>query len=723
MSSANAIGQATPRVDGPAKVTGAALYGADHLPPGAAHAFLATSAIARGRIRAIDADALRRIPGVLLVLTHHEMAGRIREAKSVTNKGPMSFTKAPLDSPEIFFSGQIVALVVADTLETARDAARSLHVEYEGEAATAGMDDPGSDVVPAQAMSETSLLHGKPEEAWRAAGHQLYQRYQTPTQHHNPLELFQTTCAWQGERLTVWESTQNTRSYRQGLATQLDMPVDRIRVLSPFVGGAFGSRGPLAHYTALVALAARQLGRPVRLVASRQQGFTLRTFRAETRHDIHLACADDGRLSSLSHESWELTSRVDHFAVAGSESTSRLYACDNIRMQVHNVVADRQMPGYMRAPPELPYLFALESAMDELAHELGMDPIELRRRNDTQVDPVHGAPYSSRVLMACFDAAAPAFGWSRRRAEPGALRDGEWLVGLGCASALYPANIGSAECRLTLLDGGRARVEIGTQEIGNGAYTILAQTAAEGLGLEVANIEVLIGDSDLPAAPITAGSNSAATTCNAVARACEEMRSRLAAVPAPALPLTVEVANRPEIVEAPDGGLDKIRRGMSLMAGGVTKHLLAYAFGAQFAEVRVHRVTGEVRVPRLVGAFACGRIVNPLTARSQLMGGQIWGMSSALLEATEIDRRRARYVNVDLAEYHVPVNADVEEVTTLLVPDEDTRINRMGIKGVGEIGATGVNAAIANAVFNACGVRVRDLPIRLDKLLGQGLLA
>jgi xanthine dehydrogenase YagR molybdenum-binding subunit len=339
------------------------------------------------------------------------------------------------------------------------------------------------------------------------------------------------------------------------------------------------------------------------------------------------------------------------------------------------------------------------------------------------VDPIKGLPYTSRSLLPCHDAAAAAFGWAQRPARPGTLRDGQWWVGYGCASALYPAKIGPAECRLTLLAPDRARVEIGSQEIGNGAFTILAQVAAEGLGLALEQVEVVLGDSRLPAAPITAGSNSAASTCNVVAKACAEMRARLAAAPTPSFPLVVESENRPEGVGGPDGGLDKLRQGTPVIGGGVMEHHLAFAFGAQFAEVRVHAVSGEIRVPRLVGAFACGRIVNPLTARSQLMAGQIWGMSSALLEATEIDRRHACYVNHDLAEYHLPVHADVAEVTTLLVPEEDTRINPLGIKGAGEIGATGVNAAVANAVFNATGVRVRELPIRLDKLLGRGVLA
>jgi xanthine dehydrogenase YagR molybdenum-binding subunit len=488
-------------------------------------------------------------------------------------------------------------------------------------------------------------------------------------------------------------------------------------VITPYVGGAFGSRGPLAHYTALVAHASRELKRPVHLVCTRQQGFTVRTFRAETRHDIHLAANKQGKLEALSHESWELTTRSEAFALGGSDATSRLYACANVKTHVHNVLADRQLPGHMRAPPELPYLFAMESAMDELAHELGIDPIELRRRNDTKVDPVQGLPYTDRELMPCFDKGAAAFGWNHRHARPASVRDGDWLVGYGCAAAFYPANIGPADCRVTLLAPDRAKVEIGTHEIGNGAYTIVAQVAADVLGIPVDNVQVLVGDSRLPATPITAGSNAASTTCNAVAAACEHLRDK--AKGGATYPVSLDWTNEPNGQK----GIEKVREGSHAMEGGVGKKDLRFAFGAQFAQVRVHRATGEIRIPKLAGAFACGRIINPVTARSQLMAGQIWGASSALFEATHIDPRTARYVNKDLAEYHVPVNADIGEVITLMLPPPDPKVNHLGMKGVGEIGATGMNAAVANAIFNATGVRVRKIPIRLDDLLGKGALA
>lgn len=752
------IGSDRPRVDGIVKVRGEARYGADEPVTDPAYAWLATASIARGRIRKIDADMARRMPGVLDVLTHENVGKAVKPGKHLLDFGHMATALAPLRSNRIYFAGQIVAVIVAETLEIAQQAVQALEIDYAPKRPAATFDSRGARQVKAKAMGESELSAGNFDEAFRSAPVMVDAWYETPAQHHNPMELFQATCAWERGYLTVWESSQNVRGYQHGLAQQLGIKPKNIRILSHYIGGAFGSRGELSQVTALIAFASRRLNRAVKFVASRNQGFTLRTFRAETRHHVRLGAERDGGLTALSHESWELTSRTDRFALAGSDSTARLYACPNVRTKVSNVEADRQTPGFMRAPPETPYLFALESAMDELAYALKLDPLELRRRNDTLIETVTQKPYTSRSLVRCMDAGAKEFRWHERDPRPGSMRDRDDLVGWGYASAFYPAMIGPADCRVTLTPDLHGVVEVGTHEIGSGIRTVVAQTASDLLGLEVDSLDVRIGDSALPAAPLSAGSNSTASVCTAVAKACQVLRRRIittaitaktsplrgldaaavvlrnARLETGALvePLSVAVRRagrgKPMIANAtntPHGappliGPSLIRRGKVVMSGGaMMKDRLQFAFGAQFVEVRIDRWTGQIRVPRLVGAFAAGRIMNPRTARSQLAGGQIWGISSALLEATEMDRKTARYVNDNLAEYHVRVNADVGEIKTIMLDEKDDLVNPLGIKGVGELGITGVNAAIANAVYHATGIRCRKLPIRVDNVLAN----
>jgi xanthine dehydrogenase YagR molybdenum-binding subunit len=753
------VGSDRPRIDGVAKVTGQAQYGADHAVSNAAYAWLATASVARGQIRKIDTRVAMSIPGVLDVLTYENVGKAVKPGKHVLNFGHMATSFPPLRTNRIRFAGQIVAVVIAESFEIAQQTASSLEIDYIARSPAATFDTPRAREIKPKALGDPELSAGNFDEAFHSAPVTVDAWYQTPPQHHNPLELFQTTCAWDGEQLTVWESTQNVRGNQHGLAQQLGIKPKNIRIMSPYIGGAFGSRGELGQATALIALVSRRLNRPVKFVASRQQCFTLRTFRAETRHHLQLGADHDGRLTALSHESWELTSRTDPFALAGSDSTARLYACPNVRTKVSNIEADRQTPGFMRAPPETPYLFALESAMDELAYTLDLNPLELRRRNETMVETVTGKPYTSRSLIRCMDAGAEEFGWAQRDPCPGSMVDGDYLVGWGYASAFYPTLVGPADCRVTLTPELRVLVEVGTHEIGTGILTVVAQTASELLGIELEAVDVRIGDSALPAAPISGGSSSTASVCTVVAKACEELRRRVAAaaVAAKASPLhgsdisalvfrdaQIEAATKAEPLSAavrragrgkpmianatnnPHGappvvGPSLIRRGKALMAGGsMLKDRLQFAFGAQFVEVRINRWTGEIHVPRMVGAFAAGRIMNPRTARSQLAGGQIWGLGSALLEATELDRRTARYINDNLAEYPVPVNADILAIKTLMLDEQDYLVNPLGIKGVGELGITGVNAAVANAVYHATGVRCRRLPIRIESVLGAG---
>lgn len=753
------IGRSPPRIEARLKVTGEARYSSDMAVERPAYAYLKTSSIALGHITAMRLDAARAVPGVLDIMTHEGDAAGLKEVRTFMMGGQSGTSMYPMRSTEIRHDGEIVAVVLAETFEAAREAAHLIEVEYDETASSATFDSPGAKTVGPgflkQALTPGDPKVGDAEGAFASAPVKIEASYATPIQHHNAIELYTTTCVWADGKLTVYEPTQFVYGTRAAVATELGLSNTDVHVVSPFIGGGFGGKGTYTTRTGPIALAAKQLGRPVKLVATRDQGFTIATYRAETRHNIRLGATPDGRLTSLIHEGFEVTSRPDAYKVSGVETTSRMYACPNVLTRVSTVHADRSTPGFMRAPPEVPYMFALESAMDELAEKLGIDPVELRRINDTQRENIKGLPFSSRSLMQCYDEAAQAFGWASRDPKPRAMRDGDWLVGYGCATATYPTNIGPAAIRLHLDAQGHATVASAVHDLGQGAYTMLAQLAADGLGLATGDVAVALGDTDLPPGPIAGGSNTTASVSVAIAEACEDVRQLLAKAAVKAAdtplsgldpkqirledgalkgpgnqvePLVVALARFGEdgiTVRAdsgPDGtpplGTTILSKGIPVMVQGMSlKDRVQFAFGAEFVEVRVHARTGEIRVPRITGAFAAGRIVNPRTAHSQLMGGMIWGISSALHEATEIDRRASRFLNTDLAEYHVPVNADVPSVEVIFVPEEDTKVNPLGIKGLGELGNVGTNAAIANAVYHAIGRRIRDLPIRIEDVL------
>ena len=749
------MGHPEPRVDARLKVTGEARYASDFPVSNPAYAFLVTSAIAKGRIERLDVADAQAVPGVLDILTQ-DNTQELKEVKYSPGGGGCSTSIQGL-GPQIDHAGQIIAVVVADTFEAAREAAMKVKVTYTAEAPSATFGSPGTSVEDASKASPRAKhlpQAGNAETALSAADVIVEAEYGTPTQHHNPIELFTTTAAWADGQLTIYEPSQFVHGLKNSAAQKLGIDPDHVRVTSPFVGGAFGSRGQMTPRTALVALAARRLNRPVKLVPTRGQGFTIATYRAETRHRVRLGARRDGKLVGYVHEGREVTSRPDPYVVAGVEDSARMYAFGAVSTKVDIVHADRNTPGYMRSPPVVPYIYALESAMDELAGKLGMDPIELRRINDTMTDPIDGKPYSSRSLMRCYHEAANAFGWSARSPEPGSMRDGDWLVGFGCATACYPTHIGTATARVRLLPTGEVRVQTAAHEIGTGAYTVIGQMAAERLGVPLASVKVELGDSSLPPAPVAGGSNTTASVCSVVLKACDAIRDKLfrAATTANEGPLagrsSTELSLDDGAVVAPDGAREKLEdvfkrlgagaieeyaenvprglkpdsvqalyTGKAALTGGSHDEKTMYAFGAELVEVRVHARTREIRVPRAVGAFAAGRIMNTRTAHSQLMGGMIWGIGSALHEATELDEKRARYVNDNISEYLIPVNADVPEIDVILVPEEDAFVNPVGVKGIGELANVGTAAAIANAVYHATGLRIRQLPIRMDQLL------
>ena len=746
------MGAPVSRYDARLKVTGEARYPADTPVANPAYAVLVTSAIAKGKITAFDLDSARAVPGVLDILTYRNTA----ELKNV-KFGDSCSTSIQELGPEIFHGGQIVAIVVADTLESATEGAAHVKIDYSEETPSATFGAKG--LTEADATKELQQHKHLPQtgDAAKAIGGAevaIDGEYSTPAQHHNPIELFATICEWTGDCLTVYEPSQFVYGLKNGVAKRLDIASENVHVVSHYVGGAFGSKGVMTPRTAMIALAAKRLNRPVKLVSTRAQGFTIATYRAETRHHIRLGARRDGKLVGYIHEGWEISSRPDPYVVAGVEDTSQLYAFGAITTKVNIVHGDRNTPGFMRSPPVVPYMYALESAMDEMSIKLGMDPVEFRRINDTMKSPVSDKPYSSRSLMQCYDQAAGAFGWKDRDPKPLSMRDGEWLIGMGCATALYPTHVGPAAARVRLMPNGDVRVQIAAHEIGNGIYTVLSQMAAERLGVDISSVTVEVGDLNLPPAPVAGGSNTTASACSTVMKTCEVIRAKLfrSAVTANDGPLTGKNSGSLTLengsVAAADGTNEKFeevfkRMGVSTieeyvefvpkglkpdavadlydgklaMTGGPHGEKVMYASGAEFVEVRIHVLTHEIRVPRVVGAFAAGRIMNTRTARSQLMGGMIWGISSALHEATSIDTNNARYVNDNLADYSVPVNADIQNIEVILVPEVDHDVNPAGVKGLGELGNVGTAAAIANAVYHATGRRIRDLPIRIEKLL------
>jgi len=732
------MGNPEPRLDARLKVTGAARYASDIPVSRPAFAFLITSAIARGKITNIDLSAAKAVPGLLEIFTH-ENTTELKDVKYAPGGGGMT-TSMQGFGPEIHHDGQIIGMAVAESFEAAREAAMKVKVAYQVETPSAGFGAAG--VEESKAKKELPKA-GDAEAAFNSAPVKFEASYGTPTQHHNPIELFTTTAVWNHDELLLYEPSQFMYGLKNNAAKKLGIDPKQVHAVSPFVGGAFGSKAQLTPRTGLVALAAKKLNRAVKLVATRDQGFTIATYRAETRHKIRIGAETDGKITSFQHEGWEVTSRPDAYSVSGVEDSARVYGFGSVKTGVTLVHADRNTPGFMRSPPVVPYIYALESAIDELAIQLKMDPVELRRVNDSMQDAT-GKPWSSRSLMQCYDQAAERFGWSQRSAEPGSMRDGDWLVGFGCASAVYPTHVGAAAARVTFSSDGTAVVQIAAHEIGTGVMTVVGQMAAERLGIPLDHVRVELGDSIYPPCPVAGGSNQTASACSVVMKACDAVLARLsppattgsargagdnswdiAASFARTGVSTIEEyaefvpkdAEHNALVGLFTNPIQKLYAGTPTLVGGSQGKKLMYALGAEFVEVRVHARTREIRVPRIVGAFAAGRIINTRTARSQYMGAMIWGIASALHEATEIDPRHARYINDNLADYLIPVNADIQELDVILVPEEDTEVNPAGVKGIGELANVGTAAAVANAVYHATGLRVRELPIRLDKLM------
>jgi xanthine dehydrogenase YagR molybdenum-binding subunit len=686
-----ALGAGVARLDGPRKVTGTATYAYEHPLTEPAYVVALLSTVARGRVTRVDGAAAQRLAGVLAVLSH-ENAPRVADDSDRE--------LAILQGPEVHFRGQIVAAVVAESLEIAREAAALVRIEEQASEhrVLLAADDPElrkPEQVNGGFATDTS--QGDVEAGLRGAATTVEATYTTPMQHVNPMEPHTSVARYDDGRLRLYESTQSVHGVRASIGDLFGLDPADVDVSAPFVGGAFGSKGMVHAPAVLAVMAARAVpGRPVKLALERSQEFTLGGHRTPTIQRVRLGASADGRLEAVSHDVWEHTSRIKEFAEQTATATRMMYGAPSIATTHRLAALDVPVPSWMRAPGEAPGMFALECAMDELAVALRIDPVALRIRNDPPVDPSDGRPWSSRNLVACLREGAERFGWEGRDPAPRIRRDGRWLVGTGVASSTYPRyESPGSQAQIELRDDGRYAVRIGAMDVGTGTWTTLSQLAAEALGVGVEQVDLEIGDTALPYSHVPGGSAGMTSWGSTLSGAARAFRDAHGDDPAPGCSVTAGAAEHPA-------------------ADVYSMH----AFGAHFAEVRVDADTGEVRVPRMLGMFAAGRIVNPKTARSQLIGGMTFGLSMALHEAGVLDAGRGAIVTDDLADYHIASCADVCDIDAAWIDEVDPHVNPMGTKGIGEIGIVGSAAAIANAVFHATGLRVRDLPITPDKLLG-----
>ena len=692
---AGPIGRPLDRVDGRLKVTGKATYAFEYAAQGAAaYGFIVPAAIGKGRVLAVDASGAQNSPGVLLVLTKDN-------APPQTPWGPVDlpdrFARAEpaLNTDEVLYFGFPVAFVVADTFEHATAAGALVRVAYEllpGEydlhAAAPRAEKPAG-LIDGGLPADSAV--GDFESAFAGAPVKIDAIYTTPYQNHAPMEPHATMAEWNGAKLTVHTAAQLTTSPQEGLARTFNIPKENVRVVTRYVGGGFGGKLPYYVDATLAALGARMLGRPVKVAMTRPQVFQLTTHRSASEQHLRLGADQNGRLVAYGQDALVQSARFDTFTEPVSGAARMLYAAPNRLTRHRRARLDLPRSDSMRAPGDAIGLLGLECAMDELAETLAIDPVELRLRNDTQTDPDRNKPFSSRHLAEALREGAARFGWNKRVAKPASVRDGNWLIGLGVASAIRGDVLMSATARARLESDGRLTVELAMTDIGTGTYTILTQIAAETMEMPVDRVTVRMGDTRFPPTAGSGGSFGSGTSGAAVLAACRNLKAALAS-------------------------------GVREAEGSVTPaaHDDSYAhagFGAHFVEVGVDRNTGEVRVRRMLGVFAAGRILNAKTARSQMIGGMTWGIGSALIEENHVDQRYGSFINQDLASYHVAVNADVGALEVVFLDETDTHGGPLGSKGIGELGICGAGAAVMNAIYNATGARIRDFPATLDKLL------
>jgi xanthine dehydrogenase YagR molybdenum-binding subunit len=695
------IGDAIPRVDGRAKVTGGAKYAGEFAVKGVTYASLVMSTIPGGRAVAMDTREAERAPGVIAVITPGNAMKLAAPERRLT----------VLQDDEVFYQNQPIAIVVAQTLEQAKHGVSMVKPRYETSVAKL-------DFLAGFKEGYPSTHNGEPgDQSWGDVDGGLAQAdvkidaiYTTPIQHHNAMEPHATVAEWDGDHLTVHDATQHISGVQEKLAKIFGIPKENVHVTCPFTGGGFGSKGQVWSHVVLAAMAARQVKRPVKLVLERPQMFGPVGARPCTHQHVTLGATKDGKLTAIRHVVHTNTSLIEDYLESAAFPTRVMYACPNISTTSRLVKLNMGTPTYMRAPGVATGTFAVEVAMDELACELKIDPLALRLANYAEVDPHSKKPFTEKSLRECYDRAAAKFGWSKRNPAPRSTREGRQLIGWGMATETYPAKNLPASAMVRVQPDGRVLVASGTQEIGTGNYTLLAQVAGDVLKIPVERIEARLGDTNLPPAPISAGSMSTASVMPAVKAASEQVREKLTAIGWDGSAGTL-------------ASVVKRNGGKPVEATASTKPQLdpkttpCHSFGAVFAEVAVDADLGMTRVRRVVAVYDVGRIMNAQTARSQFIGGIVWGISLALHEETHVDWRNGRIVNANLADYHVPVNLDVGEIDVSAIDKPDYALDTVGARGVGEIGITGTSAAVVNAVYHATGKRVRDVPVTPEKLV------
>lgn len=747
-----AIGQPVDRVDGHLKVTGKARYAAEFPVKNPAYAALVRGTVASGTITAVDASEAEALPGVLAVFSPFKplpWAESKAFSEDENERGSSAMSIRPLDSTKVFYNGQYVAMVVAETLEQAQHGAALVRVSYDVPALPKDLDavehsgfviehNLDKAELPKALKDEPPIRKaGRGADAFDDADIKIDKTYTTPWETHNPIEPHATIAEWEGDRLTVFDATQGVGNVSKMLAAAFGIDPAKVRVIAKFIGGAFGCKGLAWPHVPLAVGAAKAVNRPVKLVIERHDMFTNVGYRSPTIQQVRLGAGRDGRLKAVAHTGFSQSAERDAFVEAFTNPTAMMYATPNIHLEQKIVRMNVCRPTFMRAPGEVTGMYALECAMDELAQELDINPVELRLRNYAEADAVKGHPFSSKSLKQCYQVGAEKFGWPAQLPKPRSVKDGSWLVGLGMAGSTYPVNRSPATVKLALKADGSVIGASATHDLGTGTYTVMCQLLSELLGVPLAQVRFDIGDSTLPAAPVSGGSQSVSSVGSALQAAVQDLRGKLAELVRNDVASPLRGANADQLAFS-NGSLgvpgdttkaetlkailkrhnmEKLEAKGESKPGEEKKKYTMHAFGAHFCEVRVDEQLGIVRVSRWTCAHACGRILNAKTAHSQIRGGVVMGIGMALTEETHVDARWGRVVTDDLADYHVPVHADIPAIDSYFVEEAEDHANPIGTKGIGEIGITGAAAAVANAVFNATGRRFRDLPLTPDKLI------